>query len=343
MAKLYPFKYHEMSPGIMPMNENLWFQSHQKLLLRIVNTQAGRDLLCIDQNYPHIYQMGKNYVRCALDITSNNRLISISDFRIGAKWANVIRYKWPDFVQYAKRFYDNPKKSLTQIELDGLRQWAATTSTFYPDPDPESTSVDGHTVRSGVSESWATIIAGAGTAAQDSQASVSAPRFSSAAITDEWLNILRAHTLFDTSSMPDTDVISSGTYTITSTATSPHDNFSQSVALISTSPVSNTALAAGDHLSMGTTDFAARIAVGAWATSGDNIFTLNAAGLAAIDATGITKFGMDMSGSVDAIVPTWSASIFALATTTWADTAGTGSDPKLIVVHNGTLQIIMVD
>ena len=42
------------------VNEDFWFQHWQPILLWMVNTPYGRDLLCIDKNFPPIIEIRKN-------------------------------------------------------------------------------------------------------------------------------------------------------------------------------------------------------------------------------------------------------------------------------------------
>ncbi len=87
-----------------------------------------------------------------------------------------------------------------------------TTSTFYPDADPESTSVDGLVGRANVAvSSWGDIRDGDGTYVEDSAVTNRLFDFDSSFTTDKWSKILRGIHLFDTSAIPDTDTIDSAT------------------------------------------------------------------------------------------------------------------------------------
>lgn len=90
------------------IKEDLWFKQQQRMLLWMANTDYGRDLLCIKKKFPKIIEIGKNHITCLSNIKKVNGLYHIQKttaFKVGAKWANVIRYRWPEFQQYAQVYY----------------------------------------------------------------------------------------------------------------------------------------------------------------------------------------------------------------------------------------------
>ena len=213
-----------------------------------------------------------------------------------------------------------------------------TTSTFYPDADPESTSVDGWVFRAAANESWNTIrTTTTGTGSSDNNNFVN---FQVALSNDSggtnWRNMRRIIVLFDTSALPDTDTISSATLSLYASLVSAA-NWGQSIAINTSNPASNTAIADGDYDygDFGTTDLATRVLGSNITVDQYNDFALNASGLANITKTGVSKFGLRYSGDVDNAEPSNSAgqkddtNAFL-----HADTAGTASDPKLVVVHS---------
>jgi hypothetical protein len=104
---------------------------------------------------------------------------------------------------------------------------------------------------------------------------------------------------------------------------------------VSSSPASNTAIVAGDYDSLGTTDYG-NIEADALTTDSTtyNDITLNSDGRAAIDRSGITKFGWRHDGDRSNTEP-GSLSGFVSATILLrsADESGTSIDPKLVVTH----------
>ena len=91
-----------------------------------------------------------------------------------------------------------------------------TVSTFYPDGDPETTSVDGSAGRGTVSETFGTIRAGAGQFSDDSAALISRVQLEATTTSPNYDNLIRDILLFDSASLPDTDTIDSATFEGTS-------------------------------------------------------------------------------------------------------------------------------
>ena len=128
--------------GARPMKDPQWFALFQPLLVQMANTDYGRDLLCIDKHPYPVVELTKSWVRF-----EKSPGVYMTDHRIGSKWGNVIRHRWLEFRLFAKEFYE--------IEIDGnvlLRPLlrykeelvaAAATTTAYPDPHAESSTVDG--------------------------------------------------------------------------------------------------------------------------------------------------------------------------------------------------------
>lgn len=178
---------------------------------------------------------------------------------------------------------------------------------FYPNAHPEVTSVDG-VAREYDSNGlvWADIRGGAGTYATDDVFSLGAYLQADDAV-DEWQQLGRAIMLFDTSSLPDDCVIESATLRLWGRSGADNLGISPSLNIYSSNPASNTAVIAGDYDSLGTTPLATAIAHASWNQAGINIFTLNAAGIAAISKTGITKLGARLVCDATDSEPAWSA------------------------------------
>ena len=88
MPKLYYPNPDELQ-GARPLNEQLWFPRYESTILRLVNTNEGRDIWCLPSKseipYP-IVEFRKNYAKYELGGGQY-----LTDFRVGAKWGNVIR------------------------------------------------------------------------------------------------------------------------------------------------------------------------------------------------------------------------------------------------------------
>lgn len=205
-----------------------------------------------------------------------------------------------------------------------------TTSTFYPNPDVESTSVDGYIKNA--NSVWAT----ARDAADGSAASDSATAIYSHLNPDGTnYNIWRSIILFDTSAISDTDTVDSATMSLYLTTTSDAINDAYSyTGVVTSTPASNTAVGTADFDQLGTVLQAPSLDHTGLTTAAYKDFTFNATGISNVSKTGVSKFGIreghDIENQSVAVSPDrvsgnyWSA----------ADEAGTTQDPKLVVVHS---------
>lgn len=225
----------------------------------------------------------------------------------------------------------------------------ATTSTFYPDPNPESTSFDGFTfpTETPLCETWSARRSNnTGTQQDDVDTTLAALINTSGCSDPNWSNISRIATLFDTSSIPDTDTISSATWS--GYVTTVNDNFNAKVVVIKTSPASNTGMTSGDYFRNSSvlgdgTKVATAVDLTGLSTGAYSDSALDATGIAAISKTGVSKFGFVIEADADNSEPTWAAAL-ARAIISSADATGTTQDPKLVVVHAaGDLSINISD
>lgn len=335
------------------LNEDIWFQINQPLLLWLSNTQYGRDLLHIPQMYGEIVHLKKNSV-CA-KITPTQYL---SDFRIGSKWANVIRYRWEDFKKCEKWYYDrfDPTKHINLYPRTSVRPFTkpieiqsfldfykelnlvATTTTVYPDPDPETTTVDGTASRISVDESFSTIRGGAGNSSSDSS-TLNAPQLKESGTSGQWQWLRRGYALFDTSSIPDADSISATVFSLYGSSAAndvPLTAAEAALSIVSGVPASNTAIVDADYAiaNFGSSKYCTDYAYASFSSVAYNDMTFNATGIAAVSKTGVTKLGFRYAVDVDNGSPTSNGNLDASAYT-WlsADNAGTTNDPKLVVTH----------
>lgn len=209
-----------------------------------------------------------------------------------------------------------------------------TTSTFYPDPHTESTSVDGVVLHASVTDlAWATLRGGAGTSATDNGTTFDTAYLMSGVTSATWREIRRGIYLFDTSAITDTDTIDSATMSVY--GVSRQSRFSQHTCVVASTPASNTALVSGDYAQLGATKLSdTTIEWGVWSTTGYNDFALNATGLAAISKTGVTKLGTRGTGDQSNTEPSWIIITSGQAGGAGADISGTTQDPKLVVVHS---------
>lgn len=210
-----------------------------------------------------------------------------------------------------------------------------TTSTFYPDPNPETTSVDG-LVRTENLYTWANTRANAGEGAYPDINNHQTPGVQNTTTTNQFRYNQRGVFLFDTAALHDAADITGATFSLYGTQKNNAAGNINAV-LVSSSPASNTDLVAADYglaAHFGTTELAGRIPYANWSTTGYNDFALNASGLAAISKTGVTKLGVLHHFDFDNASPTWVSNTNPSGL--WAnfsETTGTGTDPTLVVTY----------
>ena len=213
-----------------------------------------------------------------------------------------------------------------------------TTSTFYPDAGTGNTTVDGYARQDTDNTAWGTLVAGAGTEADDTSTPHLWLGFLSGS-SSNWRIIWRLIATVNTAAIG-TDDITSATWTIFGTeaglAKVDENSATPTINIYSASPANNNAIAAGDYDSLGSTAFSTAITYAGWQVSdGANDFALNASGISNINKTGITRFGFrnpeyDVANSAP---PRGGNLTTSRLPGHLADTAGTATDPKLVVVH----------
>lgn len=205
-----------------------------------------------------------------------------------------------------------------------------TTSTFYPDADPETSSVDGQLNASG--SGWSTLRNATGTAVNDTSVTIPIGYLRTSGTTPNLM--IRGAFLFDTSSIADGDTISSATFSLYINQiinASAHGGLSVAITDITTA--SATALANADY---DISNFGSRVA-------SDVAFTGYTAGqyydhtvtdLSIISKTSTSNFGTLTAEEFDNNEPIESSSTTATVIALSADQTGTANDPKLVVEHS---------
>lgn len=258
--------------------------------------------------------------------------------------------EWDDIDgnHHIKIYREDPQEALRQtlahtISLIGQEDTEIvggkvgnTTSTFHPDPSVEVSTFDGF-VRNTTGADYAAVQSATdGDVINDTSTGDRGIRNSDVGGS---YSIFRSAFLFDTSSIPDTDSITSATFSLYGTGSASEDVDTDSVSVVASTPASNTAIALGDFDQFGTTKLATDITIASWNTGAYNDFTLNASGLAAISKTGITKLGARTAKDISATTPTGENYVF----THYADQTGTTNDPKLVVVHASATSVKTVN
>lgn len=212
-----------------------------------------------------------------------------------------------------------------------------TVTTFYPDADPETSSVDGNIARdvAAPGDTYASIHdAASGTSAPSSGASFSTIISASATDTDRWRGLNRAIIVFDTASIPDGDTIDAATYeTVYITRV---DQMSQSIRMVTSTPATNTNLVTGDYSQLGTAAQANEVTLASLTVDSAtyNTLTLNATGRGNISTTGVSRFGVRLVSDANNVSPTWVADNQANIETASAEEILAGDRrPRLVVTH----------
>lgn len=218
-----------------------------------------------------------------------------------------------------------------------------TTSTFYPDANPETTSVDGVVDTFGGTSSWDTAHDYASAPAGRANDSAADANTGVSGIFNGNVFIARGFYLFDTSSIPDTDIISSATFSVkpTENGSSGDNDGDNWVTIVQSSPASNTALVVGDFDQCGAIDnptegidTGSRIGTSSLTANVYSNYALNATGLSWISKTGITKLGMREGHDVLDRAYAGANNTKNGASHYFADQTGTTNDPKLVVEHS---------
>ncbi len=266
---------------------------------------------------------------------SGKRGVGFKPFRV---WDSSGRTQFIDVQVEQKIGYIELTKIIPRSFLNSATfpVFTDTTSTFYPNADPESTSVDGYVYRGfAANETWATIRAGAGSAAGDNDTVIYGAYFGCSATLNQFNSLIRSIELFDTSSIGAGSVVSSSTNSIyvsdklDNTISSPNWN------VYGATPNSNTSLVSGDYSQTGTTEFSSSKSYADTSTSSYSDFILNSSGLSSISVTGITKLSTKNANyDVGGVQPFWVISESSYIILNSAETSGTSSDPKLVVTFS---------
>ena len=205
------------------------------------------------------------------------------------------------------------------------------TGVYYPDANPENATVDGWTQVYDQNLSWSSLV-GAGGMGKSDNGTYFRIGIYSGSTADKWAGLYRIIFLFDSSGIDDA-IISAATIRTYSFHSIELLNIDPTSVICESNPISNTALAAEDHQRSSNIAFSNEINEADLASSGYNTYTLNAAGIANINKTGVSKFGCregkyDMTGNA----PTWSGATMSYMSWKSAE-AGAGYKPTLTATY----------
>ncbi len=206
----------------------------------------------------------------------------------------------------------------------------ALTLTVYPDPGmPGSTSVDANIAnQGGGGASWATVHdATDGTGVDDTGIGEA---FVSTYTSGGNYLIRKFLTFFDTSALTAGAVVSSASeFVYRSEGNGDADSTSYNIFASSLASNVSVTTSDGSFSSCNTTGQATGLAYGSISNAAYNEWVLNGTGIGNIALAGVTKFCMRTQRDVDNSAPTGINQIGFLT----ADTAGTGSDPQLVITY----------
>jgi hypothetical protein len=208
-------------------------------------------------------------------------------------------------------------------------------ATFYPDANPETTSVDGYAKRDVAEGTWNSIVTGAGTAGDANSDNAHTCRMYAGDSANTWVIITRGFYLFDTSGLPDSATISEAILSLYGYYKADNLSATPSINIYTSNPASNTNIVAADYSTLGATALSTAITYANWIYADPfwNNFALNAAGRAAISTTGVSKFGTrnpeyDVANSPPPFVANQGSYISA-----YNAEQGNGYKPKLVVTY----------
>ena len=305
------------------MFDKQWFLNNQKLLRWFANTKYGKDLL------------GHGLERVDLILPNavfkKEGKIYTAEFRTHDKYAKRLFYEFQS-VWKAFHWFD---MNVANIYVPKLNL-GFDTLTAYPDANVETSTVDGYALRGSVDQTFTDIRAGAGTSASDTGTNSDDLFLVASTTSNQYQTLIRAFYLFDTSTLTSEATINSAVVSTYGTAANTKANAigSPDFHLGSSTPASNTAIAASDFANRGTTSFGS-IAYASFTGSQYNDLTLNASGIANISKTGVSKFSGQLSWDIlnDTTGLSWVSASSSGFRMTFADTADTTSDPKLVVTY----------
>lgn len=280
-----------------------------------------------------IYDLRNSYSRSYVDLTGNTYLKSFAGVPQQYK-DEYNNWYWVDYATTTleslnKQLPDNQPLTKWQefINFFGIYTAYTASSTFYPDEDTESTSVDGSIYNSNAT--WDSLHDASSGTHQDSSATANMHSGLNAGT----YYLRRGLFLFDTSALPDDATINSATFNITP-ATNGSCSDSTGINIVNSFPASNTDLVDDDFNNVGDatdnpTTFSTTKNISTFVTDTELNYDLNANGLANISKTAVSKFGTrdtnDITDSTPTVFCTWSLN--------FAEQTGNTKDPNLIVYY----------
>lgn len=208
---------------------------------------------------------------------------------------------------------------------------------FYPDKNPESTSVDGYTSATVYTGTWATLHNAPGTAAYPSSVILVLSIICSTT-SPIWRTLRRVNILVDTSIIPPGSKLISARLFAYGTTKNKTASWLTQYNVFDSFPATNTDLIASDYPKYDAVPLATAIAYADFKVLDWNIWELNATGLASIVMGSITKLAIRES-AFDApdTSPTWESGKLAEVQMSSADALDATKKPYLEITYRPPL------
>ncbi len=166
-------------------------------------------------------------------------------------------------------------------------------------------------------------------------------RLKSGTTTDKWSLLHRSIFVFDTSALPDGDVITAATLKIKGHSKSdPATAIAIDINVFGAGASGTDAqILSGDYELIGGTPFSTAKTYAGFSIVGYNEYALNASGLAAISKTGYTRLALrNENYDADAVAPTWSSNVQHDVNCVMVETGN--NEPTLEVTHEAAATFI---
>lgn len=314
-----------------------FFQKYQRQLLFIANTRIGRWYFRLGE-HPAEARFTRFFPYAVEWANADGTLTGA--FKTSDKYANRLKHS----LRHLKAF-------LLALGLGAFARgeralalqfiFAGVVTDFRPDPDAETTTVDGYAQHGGGSVAWSTLRSSAGNFSEDNSTDYTFAYWSAAGTLDQWDTIARGIFLFDTTPINSASTVSAGSfifYCTGKTAPSDADATKRELRLASSAPASNTAITGTDYATLGNTSLGA-LAYASITASASNTVPLNASGLSNVTKGGISKFGTRSGADQDNSAPSWVLSDQYIVYGRFADYTGTSDDPTLRLTYSAVLSV----
>jgi len=314
----------------MTMTDLQLFEKYQKQLVWFINTKIGRWFFKVDEEIknicnvaPNALTYGKHYER---QENGEWREVKTTCFRTNNKYARLLNYRLAPLHKLAYLLPSLLKPEFSPFLVPVM----LTVTDFYPGATGAGDPIDSAVYRNYDNSTFSALVSGNGNSNYPSYCAA----LNSYSQADKFSFLMRGIFCFKTDALGGDD-IESATFSLYGKAKATYLG-NDSLHICQSNPASTTAIANSDYEGMAsyTTSFG-NVTSADFSITGYNDISLNAAGLANINTTGISKFGTklgwDINGSFTGTFVNNSLTSF---TPYWSNNEGTSNDPKLTVTHS---------